>query len=43
MKTKVIEIKPLELELIRVWVKGYVSALVDNDWVTEGQDLYYSY
>ena len=43
MKTKVIEIKPLELELIRVWVKGYVSALVYNDWVTEGQDLYYSY
>lgn len=32
-----------ELELIRVWVKGYVSALVDNGWVTEGQDLFYSY
>ena len=36
-------IKPLELELIQVWVKGYVSALVDNNIVLEDLDVFYSY
>jgi hypothetical protein len=42
-KINVLVIKRIELELLQAWVQGYISALVDNDWVTEGQDLFYSY
>jgi hypothetical protein len=42
-KINVLVIKPLELELLQAWVQGYISALVDNDVVQEGQDTFYSY